>query len=117
MKYLVFICSTFLCLESFAQSFAEDSAYIRDHYIKKETRIVMRDGVKLFTSIYIPKDTSQQYPFLLQRTPYSIAPYGEDNYSMGLGPNPLFLRDQYIFVYQDVRERHMSEGQFKEMTP
>ncbi len=117
MKYLLVICSILLGLEAFAQSFAEDSAYIRDHYTKKETRIAMRDGVKLFTSIYIPKDTTQQYPFLLQRTPYSVAPYGENNYKVRLGPNRLFLRDQYIFVYQDVRGRHMSEGQFKEMTP
>jgi putative CocE/NonD family hydrolase len=117
MKYLLVICSILLGSDSIAQFFSEDSAYIRDHYIKKETRIVMRDGVKLFTSIYIPKDTTQQYPFLLQRTPYSVAPYGENNYKMRLGPNRLFLRDQYIFVYQDVRGRHMSEGQFKEMTP
>ena len=117
MKYLLFICLVFLCFDSFAQSFAIDSAYIKEHYTKKELRIPMRDGVKLFTSIYIPKDTTQAYPFLMQRTPYSVAPYGENNYKMRLGPNPLFLRDQYIFVYQDVRGRHMSDGQFKEMTP
>ena len=77
----------------------------------------MRDGVKLFTSVYMPKDTSGQYPFLLQRTPYSVGPYGENNYKRRLGPNPLFVHEKYIFVYQDVRGRHMSEGQFQEMTP
>ncbi|TKK67531.1 CocE/NonD family hydrolase [Ilyomonas limi] len=77
----------------------------------------MRDGVKLFTSVYIPKDTTQSYPFLINRTPYSVAPYGEAIYRKRLGPNPLFTREKYIFVYQDVRGRHMSEGQFEEMTP
>lgn len=77
----------------------------------------MRDGVKLFTGVYIPKDATQSYPILLQRTPYSVAPYGENNYRRRLGPNNLFAKEKYIFVYQDVRGRHMSEGEFKEMTP
>src|SRR3954468_17225008 len=91
MKYLLSFCLVFLCLSSFAQPISNDSAYIRDNYLKKEVRIAMRDGVKLFTSIYIPKDTTQSYPFLLNRTPYSVAPYGEDYYSRRLGPNPLFV--------------------------
>ena len=53
----------------------------------------------------------------MQRTPYSVAPYGETSYKRRLGPNPLFTKEKYIFVYQDVRGRHMSEGQFHEMTP
>lgn len=102
---------------SFSQVIAPDSAYIRDNYVKREVRITMRDSVKLFTSIYIPKDTTQLYPFLINRTPYSVAPYGEINYKRSLGPNKLFAPEKYIFVYQDVRGRHESEGQFKEMTP
>jgi len=77
----------------------------------------MRDGVKLFTAIYIPKDSSQKYPILMERTPYSCAPYGEDKYTYRLGPNKLFAAEKYIFVYQDVRGRHASEGKFEEMTP
>jgi uncharacterized protein len=77
----------------------------------------MRDGVKLFTSIYAPKDTSVTYPILLTRTPYSIEPYGPGTYPPSLGPSPAFAQEGYIFVYQDVRGRYMSEGDFKWMTP
>src|SRR5271163_887146 len=60
--------------------------YTRAHYTKYDYRIPMRDGVKLFTSVYVPKDTSQSYPFMMQRTPYSVGPYGIDNYRPVLGP-------------------------------
>ena len=79
--------------------------------------IPMRDGVKLFTSIYVPRDTTQAYPILMQRTPYSVRPYGEDAYKEQLGPSMELARDGYIFVYQDVRGTHMSEGTFVNMTP
>ena len=92
-------------------------AEVRSHYTKYEVRIPMRDGVKLFTAVYVPKDTSQSYPFLIDRTPYSIRPYGSDHYPKRLGPAPVFQRDGFIFVYQDVRGRFMSEGTFREMTP
>ena len=117
MKYLVLICFVLTLQPSCAQPAQTESEYIRANYIKKEFSIAMRDGVKLFTSVYMPKDSSLKYPFLIQRTPYSVAPYGEANYKRRLGPNPLFAREKYIFVYQDVRGRHMSEGQFHEMTP
>ncbi len=91
---------------------------IKNNYTKIERTITMRDGVKLFTAIYIPKDSSgEKYPILMERTPYSCAPYGENSYPGRLGPNKLFPAEKYIFVYQDVRGRHMSEGQFQEMTP
>lgn len=80
----------------------------------------MRDGVKLYTVIYVPTDASgqRQYPFLLERTPYSAAPYGESNYrKRGPGPSRELSEEKYIFVYQDVRGRYKSEGQFEEMTP
>jgi len=79
--------------------------------------IPMRDGIKLFTSIYIPKDTSQKYPVLIKRTPYSCRPYGENQFPNHLGPSDLFVKDKYIFVYQDVRGRFMSEGRFVDMRP
>jgi uncharacterized protein len=101
-----------------AQANPEDNeSEIRAHYTKYEVRIPMRDGVKLFTAIYTPKNTSQTYPFLVSRTPYGIAPYGVDHYPKRLGPGPIFLRDGFIFVEQDVRGRSMSEGTFAEMTP
>lgn len=89
------------------------------HYTKHEYRIPMRDGVHLFTAVYVPKDASasQEYPFLMTRTPYSIAPYGEDKFPRQLGPGVNFARDGFIFVYQDVRGRNMSEGTFVEERP
>ena len=99
------------------QSEATTAAEIREHYTKHEYRIPMRDGVKLFTAVYVPKDTSQSYPFLIDRTPYSVAPYGADHYPKRLGPSPVFVHDGFIFVDQDVRGRFMSEGTFVEVTP
>jgi uncharacterized protein len=90
---------------------------VKAHYTKYEYRIAMRDGVHLFTSVYVPKDTSHSYPFLIDRTPYSVAPYGEDQYRKQLGPSPDFDEAGYIFVFQDVRGRYMSEGTFVEMRP
>ena len=86
--------------------------YTRAHYTKYDYRIPMRDGIKLFTSVYVPKDDSQTYPILMQRTPYSVAPYGIDNYPTRLGPSDLFTKEGFIFVYQDVRGRYLSEGTF-----
>ena len=117
MKQLFIIIFISFTITSFSQPSQSDSAYIRDNYKKKEYQISMRDGVKLFTSVYYPKDTTQDYPFLIQRTPYSVAPYGGEKYARRLGPNYLFIKEKYIFVYQDVRGRHLSEGQFHEMTP
>ena len=77
----------------------------------------MRDGKRLFTSIYVPKDTSRSYPFLMTRTPYSVAPYGVDQFRTRLGPSEAFDRAGYIFVFQDVRGRYLSEGDFVEMRP
>jgi len=90
---------------------------VKEHYTKYEYRIPMRDGVKLFTSVYVPKDTLHAYPFLIDRTPYSVAPYGVDLYRGQLGPSLDFDRSGYIFVFQDVRGRFMSEGKFVEMRP
>jgi len=96
---------------------APEEDYVKAHYTKYEYRIPMRDGVHLFTSVYVPKDTSQSYPFMIDRTPYSVAPYGEDQYKKNLGPSDEFEKAGYIFVYQDVRGRYLSEGKFIEMHP
>ena len=90
---------------------------VKEHYTKYEYRIPMRDGVHLFTSVYVPKDSSRAYPFLIDRTPYSVGPYGVDQYRTNLGPSPDFEKSGYIFVFQDVRGRYMSEGKFLEMRP
>jgi putative CocE/NonD family hydrolase len=90
---------------------------LRARYAKQEVAIPMRDGVTLFTSIYTPIDASRPVPILMQRTPYGVAPYGPDAYRRSLGPSPAFERDGYIFVYQDVRGRFQSGGEFVEMRP
>jgi hypothetical protein len=99
---------------------AARAAFIRENYTKFEYRIPMRDGVKLFTSVYIPKDVftdGRTYPIMMQRTGYNVAPYGADLYRANLGPSDFFEREKFIFVYQDVRGRFMSEGDFVTIRP
>src|SRR5438270_3355156 len=91
--------------------------YVKSHYTKYEYRIPMRDGKRLFTAVYVPKDQSHTWPILLTRTPYSAKPYGADQYKETPGPTPLFTKAGYIFVIQDVRGRWMSEGDFVNMRP
>jgi putative CocE/NonD family hydrolase len=113
------IAAVLIAISSAAQDKAiePEEDYVKAHYTKYEYRIPMRDGVRLFTAVYVPKDASQSYPFLMDRTPYSVAPYGEDQYPKRLGPSDEFEKAGYIFVYQDVRGRYMSEGTFVEMRP
>jgi putative CocE/NonD family hydrolase len=99
-------------------------ADLRARYTKYEYRIPMRDGTRLFTAVYVPKDTSKTYPFLVNRTPYSAGVqaegelhYGEDWFPAQIGPSKEFEDAGYIFVKQDVRGRYMSEGKWVEMTP
>lgn len=86
-------------------------------FTKIERMIPMRDGVQLFTAIYLPDNATEKIPILMQRTPYSCSPYGEDKMRSQIGPSKFFANDAYIFVFQDVRGRYMSGGKFKEMTP
>lgn len=103
---------------------AKAKSSLREKYTKYEYRIPMRDGVKLFTVLYVPKDSSQAYPFLMNRTPYGsgVAEHGQSHYGVDffpseLGPSKEFEESGYIFVDQDVRGRFMSEGKWQEMTP
>jgi putative CocE/NonD family hydrolase len=91
--------------------------YIRAHYAKYEYDIAMRDGVKLHTSVYIPNDRSIDYPIMMYRTPYSTGPYGTNRYRSKIGPSESFEKGGYIFVYQDVRGKFMSEGDYVNMRP
>ena len=103
-----------------AQPQAQDSAAVRQNYVKLDRRISMRDGVQLYTVIYVPRDAAAgtPYPILMTRTPYSAGPYGENHYrGNGPGPSQELSAEKYIFVYQDVRGRYLSEGKFEEMTP
>src|SRR5258708_40308424 len=86
--------------------------YVREHYARQDHRIPMRDGVRLFTSIYSPRDTSRPLPLLLSRTPY-----GSDKYLHPTGPAERFAKAGYIFVFQDVRGKYRSEGTFVDVPP
>jgi len=91
--------------------------FIRTHYIKHDYYVPMRDGARLFTSVYSPRETNREYAIMMVRTPYSIRPYGETNYPGSLGPSEAFARHGFIFVYQDVRGRNHSEGEYIDMPP
>jgi uncharacterized protein len=106
------------CFIVYGQGTSQDSSWIRDHYYKIERQIPMRDGIKLFTTAYVPKDTTEQHPILLTRTPYSCAPYGGEKWkNFYTGYLRYYLREGYIVVTQDVRGRWMSEGQFVDVRP
>jgi putative CocE/NonD family hydrolase len=97
----------------------QDSAFVRENYSKQEVYITMRDGIKLFTSIYIPKSVSDKntYPFLIQRTCFGSFPYGPNEYPNMIYYSRFMMREKFIFVKQDVRGRYMSEGKFTNLTP
>ena len=100
-----------------ARSQNADSTWFVNNYTKKELYITMRDGIKLFTSFYIPKDQSEKHPFLLTRTPYSCAPYGDAFPAIWNNYKIAYAKENYIFVTQDVRGRYMSEGEFMDVRP
>ncbi|MCF4101316.1 CocE/NonD family hydrolase [Gillisia sp. M10.2A] len=111
--HLILFLSVLLSFPVLAQPDAEYK--VEEHYNKQEVDITMRDGIKLHTTIYSPKDTSKKYPILLQRTPYSSAPYGEGQFRSKIGPNEFLMQEGNIIVYQDVRGRWMSEGTYDNM--
>jgi uncharacterized protein len=106
-----------LLLVPTAYSNAQTEAEVKANYTKIEHSIPMRDGVKLFTTVYVPRERSGPYPILLTRTPYSVSPYGPENYKTALGPSLFLQNEKYIFVYQDVRGKFMSEGEWIEVRP
>ncbi len=106
-------------LDDKAELARQRADYLRKSYSKFEYRIPMRDGKHLYTAVYVPNDVTlgKTYPILMTRTPYSIAPYGADQYRTQLGPSLDFEKEGFIFVLQDVRGRNMSEGEFVHMRP
>ena len=104
---------------SVASPLFAQSEWVKENYNKAVYNLEMRDGTKLHTIVYCPKDASKSntYPFLMQRTCYNIAPYGVDKFPGSLGPSKTLMQEKYIFVYQDVRGRYMSEGTWTNMTP
>ena len=116
MKNLFLLFALVIAQNIFSQS-VPDSVFVQENYEKSIYEIPMRDGTKLFTIVYSPKDKSKTYPMLMKRTCYSVRPYEADKMPRSLGPSTHLMRDMYIFVYQDVRGRWMSEGQFDNMRP
>ena len=96
---------------------AQNPGAIESGYTKTVYQIPMRDGTRLYTAVYAPRDTTRRYPIMLTRTPYSVGPYGDNAYPRSIGPSPKFAETGFIFAYQDVRGRFMSEGEFVHMTP
>jgi len=120
MRYLTLLFSLFFissCTEEVIPGLEEEQYNWQDHYTKEETYIEMRDGVKLFTVIYAPKDTSHVYPVILKRTPYSCKPYGADTLPSRISHDQNLVEAGYIFIMQDVRGRWMSEGHFENTKP
>jgi len=118
-KLFVLLFLLFFVFNLFSQTNSLDSAWVKDNYYKMEQMIPMRDGIKLFTAIYIPKDSSEKHPVLLRRTPYSSSPYGTNNFPDAFWNSyyRLYMRENYIMVVQDVRGRFMSEGEFVDVRP
>jgi putative CocE/NonD family hydrolase len=94
-----------------------NASWLAEHYTKYERQIPMRDGIRLFTRVYVPKDDSQAWPIMLTRTPYALKPYGEDNYTDPSGTFAMLARDRFILVMQDVRGRYASEGEYVQVRP
>ena len=94
-----------------------NEAYIRENYTKFEYLVPMRDGIRLFTTVFSPKDDARPYPILLTRTPYGVRPYSEDRYPDPPGPMRYYAKERFIFALQDVRGRNGSEGEFVHMRP
>jgi len=113
------IYSFLLLVILFIDAASAQSNYASENYTKKDVYITMRDGIRLFTSVYTPKDASPQkkYPMIMQRTCYSVAPYGDNKFPRTLGPSETMMKEGYIVVYQDVRGRYKSEGTWTNMTP
>ncbi|MCC6287901.1 MAG: CocE/NonD family hydrolase [Chitinophagaceae bacterium] len=117
-KYFLLLITTLFSLTNLWAQDA-DSAWVRDNYYKIEKMVPMRDGISLFTAFYIPKNNTEKHPILLNRTPYSCRPYGEDNFNPRLYSTYWinYLKEGYIIAIQDVRGRWMSEGDFVDVRP
>ena len=123
MKALSFACRAlgiwfgFALFAARAADVETNAAWLAEHYTKFEHRIPMRDGVRLFTRVYVPKDESQRWPIILTRTPYALKPYGADNYQDPAGSFQTLAKDRFVLVTQDVRGRYGSEGVYMHVRP
>ncbi|HVI49129.1 MAG TPA: CocE/NonD family hydrolase [Chitinophaga sp.] len=116
-KWLQLACASLFLLPVTTKAVNQDSLWMREHYTKKEVYIPMRDGVKLFASVYMPNDKSEKHPILMTRTPYSAGPYGDDFRAIYRNHYNKYLHEGYIMVIEDVRGAWMSEGKFVNVRP
>ena len=123
MKKTIFLLFAAL---TFGMSFAQvkpaeqdtiNAEWLKANYTKREVMIKMRDGVSLFTAIYEPNNKKVKHPILMQRTCYSVSPYGEDRYAALWRSATEYVRNGYILVFQDVRGKNMSEGTYENIRP
>ena len=116
-----FLLLPFIAVFALSSVYAQnaDSLWVRNNYYKIERMITMRDGVKLFTAFYIPKDSTEKHPILFNRTPYTCMPYGEDKFNSRIYESYWinYLKEGYIIAIQDVRGKWMSEGEFVDVRP
>lgn len=94
------------------QALAQNPPPFRELYTKQEYMIPMRDGTRLYTSVYLPKNKPGKHPVLLERTPYGAGPYGPDALPGGMRGSSKLVENGYIFAFQDVRGMGHSEGVF-----
>lgn len=121
-KTVLFLLAALTFSVSFAQVKPQEpdsinAEWVKAHYTKREVMIPMRDGVSLFTAIYEPIDKSVKHPILMQRTCYSVGPYGEDKFASIWRSATNYVRNGYILVFQDVRGKNMSEGTYENIRP
>src|ERR1051325_6032082 len=115
--WVVFIALSMARSARAAEAADTNAVWLAEHYTKYEHRIAMRDGVRLFTRVYAPKDDSHAWPIMLTRTPYALKPYGVDNYTDPAGSFRTLAKDKFILVTQDVRGRYGSEGEYVHVRP
>jgi len=115
MRLILLLPTLFFFNICFSQATNEDATYMKENYDKFEYRIPMRDGAKLFTLVYMPKDQTKKHAILMNRTCYNASTYG--NFDTHNHPSSFLIREGYILVFQDVRGRYMSDGLFNNMTP
>ncbi|HSL89810.1 MAG TPA: CocE/NonD family hydrolase, partial [Ignavibacteriaceae bacterium] len=116
LTFIIMVISTIIFFNSCSQTDSETD-YLKTNYDKTEYRIPMRDGVKLYTIVFTPKNKSEEYPILLMRTPYNVTPFIGNEIRRIIIPSKSMIQDGYIFVFQDVRGKFMSEGEFVNMRP
>jgi putative CocE/NonD family hydrolase len=111
LRYAFFSIAAAVLYPAMAFGFGQQTS-ISGSYTKTEHLVPMRDGIRLYTQVYTPESSAESYPILFTRTPYGVGNYKQGEFRRSLGPSAEFAAEGYIFVYQDVRGKYRSEGEF-----